>query len=188
MSSSASAWIGRRCRGCVCAPAGRTPAVEYAGPVWPGRRGPTGKPSTGSGPVGAGSEYEMRALRFMPAQREPRRRVSSSLSFPSALPRLRRRSPSAQPAHPHRQQILMASLISAVAWIPRGAAAANPRKYVVDEAELERVGALARIRLEDAKMELELAQATATDNKDDEEQGAEQDEDWEDECVRAPAR
>jgi periodic tryptophan protein 1 len=52
------------------------------------------------------------------------------------------------------------SFISAVSWIPRGAAAQNPYKYVVDAAELERVGALARVRLEDAQMELELAQAT----------------------------
>ena len=77
----------------------------------------------------------------------------------------------------------MASLISAVAWIPRGAALANPRKYVVDEAELERVSALARIRLDDARMDLELAKATAVDNDDSvpgegEGEGAE---DWEDE-------
>lgn len=76
----------------------------------------------------------------------------------------------------------MASLISAVAWIPRGAALANPRKYVVDEAELERVSALARIRLDDARMDLELAKITEEENNDaiageEDDQG----EDWEDE-------
>ncbi|ORY50201.1 WD40-repeat-containing domain protein [Leucosporidium creatinivorum] len=62
----------------------------------------------------------------------------------------------------------MTSLISAVGWIPRGAAAAHPTKYTVDEAELERVGALARIRLEDAQMELELARAEEGDGMGDE--------------------
>lgn len=55
---------------------------------------------------------------------------------------------------------MSASLISAVGWIPRGAAARHPSKYAVDEAELERVAQLAKIRLEDAQMDLELAQAT----------------------------
>lgn len=62
----------------------------------------------------------------------------------------------------------MTSLISAVGWIPRGAAAQHPTKYTVDEAELERVGALARFRLEDAQMELELARAEEGDGMGDE--------------------
>lgn len=62
----------------------------------------------------------------------------------------------------------MTSLISAVSWIPRGAAAVHPTKYVIDDAELERVGQLARVRLEDAKMELELAQAGEGDGQGDE--------------------
>ena len=62
----------------------------------------------------------------------------------------------------------MTSLISAVGWIPRGAAAAHPTKYTVDEAEMERVGALARVRLEEAQMELELARAEEGDGMGDE--------------------
>jgi periodic tryptophan protein 1 len=74
----------------------------------------------------------------------------------------------------------MTSLISAVGWIPRGAAAQHPSKYTVDEAELERVSQLARVRLEDAQMELELARAEEGDGMGDEgDEGAEQDEEWE---------
>ncbi|KAK4053108.1 rRNA-processing protein [Microbotryomycetes sp. JL201] len=61
----------------------------------------------------------------------------------------------------------MTSLISAVSWIPRGVAAQHPSKYVVDESELDRVGQLARVKLQDAQFELELAKATADDNEDD---------------------
>lgn len=63
---------------------------------------------------------------------------------------------------------MSASLISAVGWIPRGAAAQHPAKYAVDEAELERVSQLARVRLEDAQMDLELARATEGGHEDGE--------------------
>lgn len=80
----------------------------------------------------------------------------------------------------------MTSLISAVGWIPRGAAAAHPTKYTVDEAELERVGALARIRLEDAQMELELARAEEGDGMGDEgDEEAERDQEDEPEDAEA---
>ena len=49
----------------------------------------------------------------------------------------------------------MAHLISAVAWVRRGVAAEHPSKYAVDDKELERVSALARVELEDARVELE---------------------------------
>jgi periodic tryptophan protein 1 len=49
----------------------------------------------------------------------------------------------------------MAHLISAVAWVRRGVAAEYPSKYTIDEKELERVSALARVELEDARVELE---------------------------------
>jgi periodic tryptophan protein 1 len=35
------------------------------------------------------------------------------------------------------------TLISSLAWVPRGRAALEPKKYTLDEAELERVGKLA---------------------------------------------
>ena len=45
--------------------------------------------------------------------------------------------------------------------VKRGAARKNPQKYVLDDQELERVSALARIELEDAKAELQRAQKAA---------------------------
>lgn len=44
----------------------------------------------------------------------------------------------------------------------RGVAAQHPSKYVLDDKELERVSALARIELEDAKIELQRAHKAAT--------------------------
>ena len=55
----------------------------------------------------------------------------------------------------------MSSLISAVAWVRRGVAAQHPEKYVLDDQELVRVSALARIELEDARVELERAHLAA---------------------------
>ena len=72
----------------------------------------------------------------------------------------------------------MSSLISCVSWcvssliyiqrktnerirVKRGVAAQHPGKYNLDEKELERVSALARIELEDARLELEKAQEEA---------------------------
>lgn len=70
----------------------------------------------------------------------------------------------------------MTSLISSLAWIPRGAAAQNPQKYTVDEHELERIGKLAQGQLEGAKIELELAKLVAGgDNGHDED---DDDEEW----------
>ncbi|GLB40346.1 putative WD domain, G-beta repeat [Lyophyllum shimeji] len=55
----------------------------------------------------------------------------------------------------------MTGLISAIAWVQRGVSAQHPHKYVLDEKELERVSALARIELEDARKELERAHEAA---------------------------
>ena len=55
----------------------------------------------------------------------------------------------------------MSNLISAAAWVRRGVSAQNPQKYVLDDKELERVSALARIELEDARTELERAHIAA---------------------------
>jgi periodic tryptophan protein 1 len=48
-----------------------------------------------------------------------------------------------------------------VTRVKRGAAQQNPQKYILDDQELERVSALARIELEDAKAELQRAQEAA---------------------------
>ncbi|EKM57817.1 uncharacterized protein PHACADRAFT_251682 [Phanerochaete carnosa HHB-10118-sp] len=55
----------------------------------------------------------------------------------------------------------MTSLISCVSWVKRGVSAQHPEKYVLDDKELERVSALARMELEDAKKELERAHKAA---------------------------
>jgi len=55
----------------------------------------------------------------------------------------------------------MSNLISAVSWVRRGVAAKTPEKYVLDNKELERVSALAKIELEDAREELERAHLAA---------------------------
>ena len=55
----------------------------------------------------------------------------------------------------------MSNLISAVSWVRRGVSAQYPQKYVLDDKELERVSALARIELEDARIELERAHLAA---------------------------
>ena len=71
----------------------------------------------------------------------------------------------------------MSGLISSLAWqappfvisfrfadkhfiirVKRGAAQQSPQKYILDDQELQRVSALARIELEDAKAELQRAQ------------------------------
>jgi periodic tryptophan protein 1 len=45
--------------------------------------------------------------------------------------------------------------------VKRGISAQQPSKYVLDDKELERVSALARIELEDARLELERAHEAA---------------------------
>jgi periodic tryptophan protein 1 len=55
----------------------------------------------------------------------------------------------------------MSNLISCVSWVKRGVSAHQPSKYVLDEKELERVSALARIELEDARVEIERAHNAA---------------------------
>ena len=87
----------------------------------------------------------------------------------------------ARPATPRGRDRLcqtpepMSSLISSVAWyahlrtllrkcshsticrVRRGVSVQHPTKYVLDDQELERVSALARVELEDARKELEAA-------------------------------
>lgn len=46
-------------------------------------------------------------------------------------------------------------------WVRRGASARTPSKYVLDDQELERVSGLARIELEDARVELQRAHEAA---------------------------
>lgn len=69
------------------------------------------------------------------------------------------------------------SMITASTWVPRGSASAYPKKYDVDESELARISKLAKLQLDDAKADLDNANAgredeTATENSSDEERGA----------------
>lgn len=58
------------------------------------------------------------------------------------------------------------SFITATKWVPRGAPAPFPRKYVVDDAELSRISELAKLQLEEAKQDLEAAETLNGTNKD----------------------
>lgn len=50
-------------------------------------------------------------------------------------------------------------MITATTWVPRGFAAPFPTKYQFDEDEYERISQLAKLQLDDAKEELEEAEA-----------------------------
>ena len=56
---------------------------------------------------------------------------------------------------------LVYTFYNAQTRVRRGVAAQHPQKYVLDDQELERVSALARIELEDARKELEKAHNAA---------------------------
>jgi hypothetical protein len=81
----------------------------------------------------------------------------------------------------------MPSFISSILWVPRGVSARHPRTYdLADPGELERVERLGKIKLDDARKELEALEAQVDgmdiedgddDNKGDEDSG----DDWADE-------
>ena len=50
------------------------------------------------------------------------------------------------------------SMVLATTWVRRGVAAQFPTKYDIDEAELGRISKLARLQLEDAQNDLNVAQ------------------------------
>lgn len=80
--------------------------------------------------------------------------------------------------------LAMSNLISAVSWVKRGVATRNPKKYVLDDKELQRVSALAKIELEDARVELERAHQAAQsmgkgeDGEEPDDQGSDDDGNW----------
>ena len=67
------------------------------------------------------------------------------------------------------------SMITATIWVARGAAAAFPTKYDVDEDELARISKLAKLKLDDAKDDLNDAEqhknTTASEDSDIEDSG-----------------
>jgi periodic tryptophan protein 1 len=58
----------------------------------------------------------------------------------------------------------MSSMITTAAWVPRGFAAPFPSKYTFDEDEFERIAELAKLQLDDAKEDLEEAEAEAAED------------------------
>lgn len=67
------------------------------------------------------------------------------------------------------------SMITASLWVPRGAAAAFPEKYDIDEDELARISKLAKLQLEDAKEDLSDAKNGRQGDTETEESDAEED-------------
>lgn len=61
------------------------------------------------------------------------------------------------------------SMITALAWVPRGHAAPFPQKYVFNEEEFARISSLSKLELEEAKEGLAKAQdkEEAADSDDD---------------------
>lgn len=82
------------------------------------------------------------------------------------------------------------NMISALQWIARGKSLPHPKRYVLDDAEMERVSKMANVQFEDAKAQLERAQrdiargkdpfAPATGNDDDDEEEWQDDDDGND--------
>ena len=66
------------------------------------------------------------------------------------------------------------SMITASLWVPRGAAAAFPEKYDVNEEELARISKLAKLQLEDAKEDLSDAKNGRRGENETEESDAEE--------------
>lgn len=54
------------------------------------------------------------------------------------------------------------SMITATTWVPRGFAVPFPSRYQFDDDEYERISKLANLQLEDAKEDLQEAQAEAS--------------------------
>lgn len=60
------------------------------------------------------------------------------------------------------------SMVLATTWVRRGVAAPFPSKYEIDEAELGRISKLAKLQLEDAQEDLNIAQGTTGHENDSE--------------------
>jgi periodic tryptophan protein 1 len=58
------------------------------------------------------------------------------------------------------------TLISSIAWVPRGRSALQPKKYTLDEAELERVGKLGGPGVLE-QLKAQMAEAEAEDSEEE---------------------
>ncbi|OJD17495.1 hypothetical protein AJ78_02416 [Emergomyces pasteurianus Ep9510] len=69
------------------------------------------------------------------------------------------------------------SMITATTWVRRGVAAPFPEKYEIDDAEINRISELARLQLEDAKIDLKHARdKSSKDQMEVEAEGEEENE------------
>lgn len=85
-------------------------------------------------------------------------------------------------AHPTAAHaISMPSFVSSILWVPRGVSARHPRTYdLADPGELERVERLGKIKLDDARRELEALEAQV-DGMDIEDGKQDSGDEWADE-------
>lgn len=58
-------------------------------------------------------------------------------------------------------------MISATAWVPRGFASEFPEQYELDDEEMKRIEEMSKLNLDEAKADLENAQAEANENNSD---------------------
>nr|CDI51241.1 related to WD repeat protein PWP1 [Melanopsichium pennsylvanicum 4] len=68
-------------------------------------------------------------------------------------------------------------MISALQWISRGKALPHPKKYVLDDSEMDRVSNMANVQFEDAKAQLERAQQLASTTTQENQKDTKQDPD-----------
>ncbi|PGH31488.1 periodic tryptophan protein 1 [[Emmonsia] crescens] len=66
------------------------------------------------------------------------------------------------------------SMITATTWVRRGVAAPFPEKYEIDEAEINRISELAKLQLEDAKIDLKEARDKSSKDQMEVEEGGEE--------------
>ncbi|OAX79126.1 hypothetical protein ACJ72_06556 [Emergomyces africanus] len=78
------------------------------------------------------------------------------------------------------------SMITATTWVRRGVAAPFPEKYEIDDAEINRISELARLQLEDAK--IDLKQARDKSSKDAMEVEAEGEEESEEDAAASSGK
>ncbi|GAK62378.1 WD40 repeat-like protein [Moesziomyces antarcticus] len=73
-------------------------------------------------------------------------------------------------------------MISALQWIARGKSLPHPKKYVLDDDEMDRVSKMANVRFEDAKEQLERVQRDIARGKDPfaANEGGDDDGEWQD--------
>ncbi|KAH7884405.1 WD40-repeat-containing domain protein [Phlebopus sp. FC_14] len=118
-------------------------------------RSPSPSPSASSSSSSLSTLSTRTAVPLSRADPGPSRLRRSGSASSSATDATVTKRSSSRPQQKHIHGVLVNNLVK------RGVAAQHPSKYVLDEQELERISALARIELEDARVELERAHEAA---------------------------